>query len=95
VILPGKWYHVVVTYKDSDRSYRINIWSADTAIVLVDKTGTLTHNISVGNADVYLGQRQGLPANRYLDGLLDEMVVFNDALTPDNIAKIRAGTYGK
>ncbi len=95
VILPGKWYHVVVTYKDSDRSYRINVWSADTATVLVDKTGTLTYNISVGNADVYLGQRQGLPANRYLDGLLDEMVVFNDALTPDDIGKIRAGTYGR
>jgi hypothetical protein len=38
---------------------------------------------------------QGLPTNRFLDGLLDEMVVFNDVLTPDDIAKIRAETYGK
>jgi hypothetical protein len=95
VVVPGKWYHVVVTYKDSDKSYRINVWDAATATVLADTTGMLQHNISVGNADVYLGQREGLPANRFLDGQLDEMAVFNDALTPDNIAKIRAGTYGK
>ena len=95
VITPGQWFHVVVTYQDSDKSYRINIWNSDTATVLVDRTGILQNHISPGDADVYLGARQGLPANRYLDGLLDEMVVFNDVLAPDDIALIRAENYGK
>ena len=94
VITPGQWYHVVVTYQDSDRSYRLNVWNPDTATVLANVTGTLQNHISVGTTDVYLGNRQGLLANRYLDGLLDEMAVFNDVLAPDDIAKVRAGTYG-
>ena len=95
IIVPGQWYHVVVTYRDSDRSYQINVWSAETGAVLAEKTGALTNNIVVTNADVYLGARQDLEANRFLDGLLDEMVVFNDVLTPDEMAKIRAANYGK
>ena len=94
VIVPGQWYHVVVTYRDSDRSYQINVWSAETGAVLAERTGALTNNIVVTNADVYLGARQDLEANRFLDGLLDEMVVFNDVLTPDEMAKIRAATFG-
>ncbi len=94
-IAVGKWYHVVVTYRDSDKSYRINVWDAQAATVLVDKTGTTQNNISIANADVYLGARQGTPDNRYLDGRLDEMAVFNDVLTVADIAKIRAGTYGR
>ena len=84
-----------MTYQDSDKSYRINVWSPDTATVLVDKTGTLHESHQRRDADVYLGTRQGLPANRFLDGLLDEMVVFNDVLAPDDIALIRAENYGK
>ncbi len=91
----AKWYHVVVTYRDSDKSYQINVWSAEAGTIFAEKTGTLANNITITDADVYLGARQGLPENRFFDGLLDEMVVFNDVLTPDEIGKIRAGTYGK
>jgi hypothetical protein len=91
----GKWYHVVVTYQNSDRSYRINVWSTEAEAVLAEKTGNMTNNISITDADVYIGARQSLADHRFFDGLLDEMVVFNDVLTPTDIAKIRAGTYGK
>ncbi len=91
----GKWYHVVVTYRDSDKSYRISVWSAEAGTLFAEKTGNLKNNIVVSDADVYLGQRQGLVPNRYFDGLLDEMAVFNDVLAPDDIAKIRGGIYGK
>ncbi len=91
----GKWYHVVVTYRDSDKSYRISVWSAEAGTIFAEKTGNLKNNIIVTDADVYLGARQGLPENRFMDGLVDEMAVFNDVLTPDDIAKIRGGIYGK
>ena len=44
---------------------------------------------------MYIGARADLPLEHLFDGLLDEMVVFNDILTVDEIAKIRAATYGK
>ncbi|HNS20344.1 MAG TPA: pre-peptidase C-terminal domain-containing protein [Sedimentisphaerales bacterium] len=91
----GKWYHVVVTYQDSNRTFRINVYDADAGTTLSNRTGTMTYNISVTDAGVYIGARSDLSANRYFDGLLDEMVVFNDILTTAEIAQIRAGTYGK
>jgi hypothetical protein len=92
----GKWYHVVVTYRDSDRTYRINVWDAATATVIVDKTGALITNVVLTNAAVCVGAREDLTAaKRYFDGLLDEMAVFNDVLTSAEIAKIRSETYGK
>jgi len=94
-VVTGKWYHVVITYQDSDRSYRLNVWSEESGTVVANNTGTMKSNITVSDADVYLGTRQGLPATRFFDGLLDEMVIFKDVLTPDEMAQIRTGTYGK
>jgi len=94
-VTTGKWYHVVMTYKDSDRSYRINVWDADTATLVTNKTGTTTNTLSVTDAGVGVGARCDAAQPHYFDGLLDEMVVFNDVLTEPEIAQIRAGTYGK
>ncbi len=91
----GKWYHVVMTYRDSDKSYRINIWDEDAGALLSDTTGTTMYHISITDADVCVGGRADELSRHFFDGLLDEMVVFNDILTTAEIAEIRAGTYGK
>lgn len=94
-VVVDRWYHVVMTYRDSNKSYRINVWDAETSTLLANKTGTTWYNISVTDADVCVGARSDALSRRSLDGQLDEMVVFNDILTEAEIAKIRAGTYGK
>ncbi|MEN6427183.1 MAG: pre-peptidase C-terminal domain-containing protein [Phycisphaerales bacterium] len=91
----GKWYHVVITYNDNNQNYRINVWDAEAAALVANTTGTTLYHMSVTDADVCVGARSDAVDRRYFDGLLDEMVVFKDVLTEAEIAKIRAGTYGK
>jgi hypothetical protein len=92
-LVAGEWYHLAGTYNDADRSYRIRVYDPVTDMAY-ERTGTFLNNISVTNADVRIGGT--LPSSvYYANGLLDEMVVFNDILTAAEIDQIRQGTYGK
>jgi len=85
------WYHVSVTYQASDGAYRIRVWDDDAQAILgVDKTGT-AGDIHVDSAPVYIS---GVADNSTMLGQFDEMVIFDDVLTADEIDQIRAGTYG-
>jgi hypothetical protein len=93
-VATGKWYHIAVTFKNSDKSYRMRIWDDDAGALLgADLTGTATNNINVEDAYLRIGHSwfSGAHAN---DGLIDEIVVFDDILSTDEIDQIRAGTYG-
>lgn len=93
-VVADRWYHISCTYDDSDGSYRIRIWD-DTAGALLgtDVTGTTGHTPAyVGNATWLLGVTHN--SAWWLGGYIDELVVFNDVLTADEIDQIRAGTYG-
>jgi hypothetical protein len=91
----GQWYHIAVTFDNATHTGTISIWDALAGAIL----GTVaqkTNFLSMGNSNdaFMLGSADGRwYAN--LPGLLDEVVVFNDVLTADDIAKIHAGTYGK
>lgn len=87
----GKWYFVCITYQASDGAYRLHIWD-DTAqnTLGTDLTGT-TIEIFAGTANLQIGY-DSAPAN--MDGQLDEMLIFDDVLTTDEIDQIRAGIYG-
>jgi hypothetical protein len=84
------WYHVAATWNDSTREYQI-IVTPDGGSPTIDSDIGL-HNINVSTANVYLGA-SGNP-DLYIDGYLDEVVVFDDVLTAAEVAKIYAGTYG-
>lgn len=87
----GKWYHVAYTFQDSDKSYRIRIYDAD-ADTTTESTGNSTNNINVEDAPFEIGRYDA--GGGVIDGRIDEMVVFKDILTSDEIDEIRAGTYG-
>ncbi len=89
-VASGKWYHVGMTYQDSDRAFRIRVWD-DSAQQVYETTGTGTGTINVKDADFELGRT--LAAN-YWNGYIDEVAVFDDVLTADEIDQIRQGTYG-
>ena len=90
-LVTGRWYHIGVTYDNGDYLSRIRIWD-DTAQAIVgsDATGTLD-DINIGTSNFVLSINSTIAA---IDGKLDEMVVFNDVLTVDEIDQIQAGTYG-
>jgi len=90
VIGLNKWYHVGVTFQDSDKSYRIRIYDQD-ADTTTESTGNSANNINVEDAAFELG-RWGTAG--YLNALLDEVVTFKDILTPVEIDQIKEGGYG-
>jgi hypothetical protein len=89
----GKWYHVGMTFDDTDKSYRIRVWDDSNSTILgSDKTGTATNNMNIENAPLLLGKNSG-GATPIADQIFDEMVVFKDILTADEIDLIRRGLY--
>jgi len=84
----GQWYHVGATYQDSDKSWHIRIYDANTGAV-ADTTGNMTNNINIEDSGVTLGNNY---ISQRFDGLIDEMVIFNDILSSQEIDDIR-GLY--
>ena len=82
------WYHVGVTFKNSDKSYRIRVWDDTAGSLLGEVTGTATYAIATLAGLFEIGHNGSA-----LGGYKDEVVVFNDILTANEIDAIRAGTY--
>jgi hypothetical protein len=88
------WYHVAVTFDNVSHTGTISVWDSQTQALLgMDAQRTDFATMSVSPAAFVIG---GVDNVWYmnLDGLMDEVVVFKDILTPSEIAQIRAGTYG-
>jgi len=94
-VQPGRWYHVGVTYRDSDASYRLRVWD-DTARTVVEVAGNAAQRTDTTDAPWEIGRMTGWqgPA-AYLDGLVDELVVFKSVLTAAEIDQIRQAIYTK
>ncbi len=86
------WYHVGVTYDDSDKSVRIRLYNATTEEV-TEVTATQSNAISLRTV-MWLLNCQNYGAEDGIKGNLDEVVVFDDILTAAEIDQIRSGTYG-
>lgn len=91
----SQWYHVGATFKDSDKSYKIRVWDEDAATVY-EVSGNFTNNINVEDESFKIGtSKDGVGVFGNWDGLLDEIVVFNDILSSAEIDLIRTGFYDK
>ena len=89
------WYHVTVSYDDSDKSYAIRVRDADGSVVGTDLTGNTTNNINVENGIMGIGavNYSGGTWIHCFDGLIDELVVFKRVLTADEVTDIAKGQY--
>ena len=100
-IVPGQWYHVgVVLDPTADRAYmRIYDETADTVYTAENLSATTSlpgtdDPFAIGIA-AWSNAIDTTGAALYsYDGLIDEVMVFNDALLVTEIDQIRAGTYG-
>ncbi|MDY6852013.1 MAG: LamG-like jellyroll fold domain-containing protein [Thermodesulfobacteriota bacterium] len=88
----GKLYHVGVTYDGDTKEGRIRIFDNAAGDQLgVDAINTGAQVINIRDASVMIGAWDlGLST---IDAQLAEMPIFNDILTPDEIDKIRQGTF--
>jgi hypothetical protein len=80
VIVPGTWYHVVGTYDGVNTRLYLN-----GSLVSTDTHGVANINYGV-YTDFVIGQLQDLVAARYFPGTLDEVTVYNYALTANEVA---------
>ncbi|GEM_PF-1245166 len=76
VVTPGKWHHVHLTYDGKHLRIFLN--------GLPDGSIDATGNISAGNAPLLLGK--GDPSSAYFCGMIDEVKIFNHAMTTAEIA---------
>ena len=93
----NQWYHVGITYDGPTKAYRIRVWD-ETGGSATETTGTATNAMNIENGTFgVMNQNVGdsTPGDSWaLRGYIDEVVVFNDVLTADEIDQIRGGTYG-
>jgi hypothetical protein len=91
-VADGQWHHVAVTV-DRDHPQGLVLY-VDCNQQLFDPSA---HQPSVTNdAELRLGARSPVPTPVYLDGCLDEVEIFNRALTEDEVCAIyRARQSGK
>jgi hypothetical protein len=87
----GQWYHFAFTHNDSTKAWHIRLWD-DSGSTAYDNTGTFTNNITINNQPINIG-REPSAYWQYWDGHVDELVVFNDILTTNEIDQIRSGTF--
>jgi len=76
----GVWYHIAVTFDISEETCIIYINGESVANT---KTGSIGSNLYSGTANFLIGQQNNA---QYLDGLIDEVRVWNDVRTPTEIA---------
>ena len=91
-LVVDRWYHVGVTYQDSDQRYRIQIWDDTAGAKLdVDRNG-LGVNVAL-TANPMKVSHQTLGQN--IDGYIDEMVIFNRVLAESEIDDVKDGTFSR
>jgi hypothetical protein len=90
-LLTNTWYHIVATISAANNTYLLNIYD-DVSQTETEISGALLHDPIVNALPLTLGGVQLLTATQGLDGWLDEVAIFNVALTTVTITEIRLQT---
>lgn len=85
----GNWYHFGITWSDATKAWHIRIWDIDGAGLHGDNTGIAVRNMNIDTGRFASNYDS---ANGWV-GWIDELVVFDDILSSDEIDEIRQGIY--
>jgi len=91
-IVTGRWYHLGATFKNSTKLGTVRLWDDTAGSVIYSGSHTFTNAAIADNGEFHIGGYY--PDGYRFDGLLDELVVFDDILTATEIDQIRKGIYG-
>jgi hypothetical protein len=86
----GRWYHLAVVIDGVNKVRKVRRYDA-TAGTVANYSSTPNNQLRVGAANTTIGALAN-PGN-YLDGKLDETVIFNDLLSDIEIDAIRNGVF--
>lgn len=92
----GRWYHFGTTFDNTNKAWTFDIWDDTAQTKIIDAGGTATNYMATpSNNTTFVGVGHEWYNNLYehWNGLIDELVVFKDILTSDEIDLIRQGKY--
>ena len=89
----NQWFHCAIAYDGVTKDLYMRVWD-DTGAHVHDSTSVTAQAPYISDGPVYHGVGNLAGAlGVYLDGIIDEFVVFNSILTSAQIDKVRNGTY--
>jgi len=93
----NQWYFVAATLSNPTGAWTLDVWGETEAAWTQSQSGTFANaNSEETDALLYaIGSYNGVSYTGEVNGLIDEMVFFNDILTADEIVSIRGGTFGE
>ncbi|MGA2309812.1 MAG: LamG-like jellyroll fold domain-containing protein [Candidatus Bathyarchaeia archaeon] len=85
-LIPGNWYYIVCTYKSGPG---LTVYINGTQTVNVPWNGTITTETEFvpGDEPLFIGSDGSGDARRYLVGTLDELVIYNRALSSQQVTQ--------
>ena len=84
------WYHLFWSYNGSTKAYQMQVRT--TGGTVYQSSGTATNNMNIEDSLLEIGRTVG-DAIAEMDGLLDELTVFNDVISFTDANTIAAGSY--
>lgn len=93
-LVADRWYHVAATFNASTKEYRLRIFDSVEDLVLdSDVTGTYGYDLAVNTDPVTLGADSHPNMDHTFSGKLDEVLVFNKALSTAEIDEVRSQCF--
>lgn len=91
VLAAGRWYHLKVTYVESGFAYDYELWD-DTGQSETTSNDTFSQGISVRDSPVEIGSFSAGTGTH--NGLIDEVVIYDRAITADENEMVREMRFG-
>lgn len=85
----GVWYFIHMTHTASTKGWTLRTWNANTSSWTNEESDTATNAMSPDSAAFQIG---GF-TDRYFDGKIDEVVIWDRVLSNDDAADVRDGIY--
>lgn len=89
----NKWYHIGIAHDGVNKSTTIRVYDENSSFAKI-YTHNWTYETNVNSIDFMLGERADLDGSYDYDGILDEVVIFKDLLSEQEMEYIQNGVYG-
>jgi len=92
------WFHVGMTYREDTKAWTLRLYDSNDTTVYSNSGTFADGGVWLSDVPFFVGSMSDARALTSLwypiDGKIDEVAIFNDILTADEIDEIRQGTYG-
>ena len=86
------WYHIGFSYNATNKAYKLTIHD-ESSQVGTDLDSTSAHDMSLTDSPLEIGGYDNGSSALFADGHIDDIIVWDRALTLDELDTVWAGTY--